>query len=139
MCAQLTTVYAWNSLGNVMSRGPMKVSLYLCLSRSFTWVLWERGQLGRYFEGDDLPGYTLYTATWGLIAPALADAYPGNRRMGVQVLCPFGTHPCMRRRHHAKQLPADLHAGCPYIQSIPQCKSAGVPGRASLWLAANGL
>ncbi len=54
---------------------------------SFTWVLWERGQLGRYFEGDDLPGYTLYTATWGLIAPELADAYPGNQRMGVQVCC----------------------------------------------------
>lgn len=55
------------------------------VARSFTWVLWERGQLGRYFEGDDLPGYTLYTATWGLIVPDLADAYPGNRRMGVQV------------------------------------------------------
>lgn len=53
---------------------------------SFTWVLYERGELQRYFEGDDLPGYALYTATWGLIVPHLSEAFPGNRKMGVQVL-----------------------------------------------------
>ena len=47
-------------------------------------MLFERGQLRRAFEGDDLPGFTLYTATWGLIVPGLADAYPGNRKMAVQ-------------------------------------------------------
>ncbi len=52
---------------------------------SFTWVLYKRGELERYFEGDDVPGYALYTATWGLIVPHLAEAYPGNRKMGVQV------------------------------------------------------
>lgn len=52
---------------------------------SFTWVLYERGELTRYFEGDDVPGYALYTATWGLIVPHLAEAYPGNRKMGMQV------------------------------------------------------
>ncbi len=52
---------------------------------SFTWVLYEGGELKRYFEGDDVPGYALYTATWGLIVPHLAEAYPGNRKMGVQV------------------------------------------------------
>ena len=48
-------------------------------------MLYERGELNRYFEGDDLPGYALYTATWGLVVPHLAEAYPGNRKMGVQV------------------------------------------------------
>jgi len=48
-------------------------------------VLYEKGNLRRYFEGDDIPGFALYTATWGLIAPKLAAAFPGNRKMGVQV------------------------------------------------------
>lgn len=48
-------------------------------------MLYERGELNRYFEGDDVPGFALYTATWGLIVPHLAEAYPGNRKMGVQV------------------------------------------------------
>ena len=52
---------------------------------SFTWLLFERGQLGQYFEGDDVPGYALYTATWGLIVPELIERYPGNRKMSVQV------------------------------------------------------
>lgn len=60
-----------------------KSIVFLC---SFTWVLYERGELERYFEGDDVPGYALYTATWGLIVPDLAEAYPGNRKMGVQVM-----------------------------------------------------
>jgi hypothetical protein len=60
----------------------------LALSCSFTWVLFERGQLGHYFEGDDVPGYVLYTATWGLIVPDLIERYPGNRKMGVQARGP---------------------------------------------------
>ena len=53
--------------------------------RSFTWVLFQRGELGHHFEGDDVPGYALYTATWGLIVPGLLERYPGNRKMAVQV------------------------------------------------------
>ena len=52
---------------------------------SFTWVLFKRGELGQHFEGDDVPGYALYTATWGLIVPGLLERYPGNRKMAVQV------------------------------------------------------
>ena len=52
---------------------------------SFTWVLYERGHLGQYFEGNDVPGYALYTATWGLIVPDLIERYPGNRKMSVRV------------------------------------------------------
>lgn len=65
---------------------------------SFTWVLFKRGQLGHYFEGDDVPGYALYTATWGLIVPDLISRYPGNRRMGVQVI-----HPNMPWSQEARQ------------------------------------
>ena len=55
---------------------------------SFTWVLFKRGELGKHFEGDDVPGYALYTATWGLIVPGLLERYPGNRKMAVQARSP---------------------------------------------------
>ena len=66
-------------------RGNITLCLCVC---SFTWVLFKRGELGQHFEGDDVPGYALYTATWGLIVPGLLERYPGNRKMAVQVRSP---------------------------------------------------
>ncbi|CAL5226835.1 g9699 [Coccomyxa viridis] len=71
----------FNKTKNPLIIGILDQSLATC----FTWVLFERGQLGQYFEGDDIPGYALYTATWGLIVPELIERYPGNRKMSVQV------------------------------------------------------
>lgn len=46
--------------------------------------------------------FALYTATWGLTVPGLADVYPGNRRMAVQactararVTSPRAQHPVL--------------------------------------------
>ena len=77
---------------------------------SFTWVLFKRGQLGQHFEGDDVPGYALYTATWGLIVPGLLERYPGNRKMAVQVRSPAPAQRSADERHALQRLAGQ---GCP--------------------------
>ncbi|CAL8464093.1 g3628 [Coccomyxa elongata] len=83
---RMTSVGDLSTSGFSNNSDPMIIGLIdQSIANCFTWVLYERGELKRYFEGDDVPGYALYTATWGLIVPHLAEAYPGNRKMGVQV------------------------------------------------------
>ncbi len=68
-------------------------------------MLHERRALQLWLAADEVPDYALYTATWALIAPQLADLFPGAHWHNATCACEllWGVKNCLMYSHaHAE-------------------------------------